>query len=187
MNKGRSKKAGLTIFLLIIAVIVIVIMGIYIYKTTTEETNMNNSQNTTIDTNNTIVDTNDTTNNKEDNSDIVGTWNTYQAIDAQTAEKTDDLTEIFGSSYRTYGSFLKLNNDGTFLDSIYPVTTGETSTNGTYTIEKDYYKLGDCYIFLNYSDSRTVTVQRIYYEDNTPVLSYYTNGDKYQFDFKKQD
>jgi len=236
MNKGRSKKAGLTIFLLIIAVIVIVIMGIYIYKTTTEETNMNNSQNTTIDTNNTIVDTNntivdnnntivdtnntivnntntiadtnntivdnnntitdtnntivdtnDTTNNKEDNSDIVGTWNTYQAIDAQTAEKIDDLTEIFGSSYRTYGSFLKLNNDGTFLDSIYPVTTGETSTNGTYTIEKDYYKLGDCYIFLNYSDGRTVTVQRIYYEDNTPVLSYYTNGDKYQFDFKKQD
>ena len=184
MKKGNSIK----ISLLIIAVIIIVIVGIFISKTNSEDKNMNtlnNSQNTTIDANNTITNTNN--DSKENNSDIVGTWNTYQAIDSQTAEKIDDLTEIFGSSYRTYGSFLKLNNDGTFLDSIYPVTTGETSTNGTYTIEKDYYKLGDCYIFLNYSDGRTVTVKRVYYEDNTPVLSYYTNGEQYQFDLKKQD
>jgi len=183
MNKGRSKKAGLTIFLLIIAVIVIVIMGIYIYKTTTEETNMNNSQNTTIDANNTITNTNN--DSKENNSDIVGTWNTYQAIDSQTAEKIDDLTTIFGSSYTSYGSYLKLNEDGTFLDSIYPITSGETSTTGTYTVEKDYYELGDCYVFLKYSDGRTVTIQQVNYGDNIPVLSYYPDGSQYQFDLKK--
>ena len=185
MKKGNLIK----ISLLIIAVIVIVIVGIFISKTNSEDKNMNtlnNSQNTTIDANNTITNTNINDNN-ENNSDIVGTWNTYQAIDAKTAEKIGDLTAIFGSSYTSYGSYLKLNEDGTFLDSIYPITSGETSTTGTYTVEKDYYELGDCYVFLKYSDGRTVTVKRIYYEDNTPVLSYYTNGDKYQFDFKKQD
>ena len=182
MKKGNSIK----ISLLIIAVIVIVIVGIFISKTNSEEKNtntLNNSQNTTIDANNTITNTNN--DSKENNSDIVGTWNTYQAIDSQTAEKIDDLTAIFGSSYTSYGSYLKLNEDGTFLDSIYPITSGETSTTGTYTVEKDYYELGDCYVFLKYSDGRTVTIKQVNYGDNIPVLSYYPDGSQYQFDLKK--
>ena len=182
MKKGNLIK----ISLLIIAVIVIVIVGIFISKTNSEEKNtntLNNSQNTTIDANNTITNTNN--DSKENNSDIVGTWNTYQAIDSQTAEKIDDLTTIFGSSYTSYGSYLKLNEDGTFLDSIYPITSGETSTTGTYTVEKDYYELGDCYVFLKYSDGRTVTIQQVNYGDNIPVLSYYPDDSKYQFDLKK--
>lgn len=175
MKKGNLIK----ISLLVIAVIIIVIVGIFISKTNSEETNMNtlnNFQNTTINNNYYI---------QENNNNIIGTWNTYQAIDSQTAEKIDDLTSIFGSSYASYGSYLKLNEDGTFLDSIYPITSGETSTTGTYTVEKDYYKLGDCYIFLKYSDGRTVTIQQVNYGDNIPVLSYYPDGSKYQFDLKK--
>jgi len=179
------------ILLLIIAIIVIVAVGIFISKTDSEENNMNtlnNSQNTTIDSNNIINNTITNTNindNNENNSDIVGTWNTYQAIDAKTAEKIGDLTAIFGSSYTSYGSYLKLNEDGTFLDSIYPITSGETSTTGTYTVEKDYYELGDCYVFLKYSDGRTVTIKQVNYGDNIPVLSYYPDGSQYQFDLKK--
>ena len=180
------------ILLLVIAVIVIIIIGIFISKPDFEEKNMmnslDNSQNTT-DTNNTnniinntVINTND---NKENNSDIVGTWNTYQAVDSETAEKTDDLTSIFGSSFTSYGSYLKLNEDGTFLDSIYPVTTGETSVTGTYTVEKDYYTLGDCYVFLKYSDGRTLTIQQVNYGDNIPVLTYYPDDSKYQFNLKK--
>ena len=179
------------ILLLIIAIIVIVTVGIFISKTDSEENNMNtldNSQNTTTNTNNIInnsIINNNNNDNKENNSDIVGTWNTYQAIDSQTAEKIDDLTAIFGSSYASYGSYLKLNEGGTFLDSIYPITTGETSVTGTYTVEKDYYELGDCYVFLKYSDGRTLNLKQVNYGDNIPVLSYYPEGSQYQFDLKK--
>ena len=167
--------------LLIILVIIIIGGGIFSFKTNSKESNtkeLDNSKNVTIDINNTI-------NNGTESDDIVGTWRTYQAIDSETAEKIDNLTTIFGTSYISYGSYLELNEDGTFLDCIYPITTDETSITGTYTIEKDYFKLGDCYIFLKYSDGRTLTIQQVDYGDNIPVLVYYPDDSQYQFDLKK--
>lgn len=169
------------VILLIILVIIMVVVGIFNSKTNPEESNINeldNSQNATIDTNNAV-------NNDKESNDIVGTWRTFQAIDSKTAEKIDNLTTIFGTSYISYGSYLELNEDGTFLDCIHPITTDETSTTGTYTIERDYYKLGDCYIFLKYSDDRTLTIQEVDYGDNIPVLVYYPDDSQYQFDLKK--
>lgn len=166
--------------LLIILVIMVVVASFY-FKTKLEESNvsdLDNSQNVAIDINNTV-------NNDKESNDIVGTWRTYQAIDSKTAEKIDNLTMIFGTSYISYGSYLELNEDGTFFDCIYPITTDETSTTGTYTIERDYYKLGDCYIFLKYSDDRTLTIQQVDYGDNIPVLVYYPDECQYQFDLKK--
>ena len=153
--------------LLIILVIMVVVASFY-FKTKLEESNisdLDNSQNVAIDINNTV-------NNDKESNDIVGTWRTYQAIDSKTAEKIDNLTMIFGTSYISYGSYLELNEDGTFFDCIYPITTDETSTTGTYTIERDYYKLGDCYIFLKYSYYVFLDRIKQSYLDLNPYLLY---------------
>ena len=166
-----------------------------------ETINNNSKNNNSIETNttHTTVEDNSNTSNtdktgestppqtpkQENNKDIIGTWKTYQVHDVQSSETIVDLTKIFGTSYISYGSYLKLNEDGTFLDAIYPVTSGEESIEGTYQIEKNYYKEGDCYVFLNYSDGRTKTFMIIYYEENEPVLSCFEPGDTYQFDLKK--
>ena len=114
-------------------------------------------------------------------------WNTFQLIDAENGEVIQNLSSVLGTTYIQYGSYLELKEDGTFLDAIYPVTSGELSTEGTYTIAKDYYKIGDCYVFLNYSDGRTKTFMVIYYEDNVPVLSYFEEGETYQIDLKIEE
>lgn len=156
------------------------------------ETSSSSNTTNTVHDNSNIISTDKTSETEspqkpkqENNEDIIGIWKTYQAHDTQTTETIDDLTEIFGTSYISYGSYLKLNEDGTFLDAIYPVTSGEQSIEGTYKIEKNYYKEGDCYVFLNYSDGRAKTFMRIYYEENEPVLSCFDPGDTYQFDLKK--
>ena len=213
MEKKKSIKLS-TIFL-ILDLIVIAVMGYCIYKLYNDNITANKeveelndkiisleekidelketekeNDNISIDSNknNTInnnVNSTDIEENEETNEDIVGIWNTYQLIKAEDGEIIQNLSSVLGTAYTQYGSYLKLNEDGTFLDAIHPITSGELSTEGTYTIEKDYYKLGDCYVFLNYSDGRTKTFMRIYYEENVPVLSYFEEGEVYQIDLKK--
>lgn len=113
-----------------------------------------------------------TTLNEQTKNEIVGRWNTFQAIDPETGKTIENLREIFGLSYATYGSYLEFKEDGTFKDAIDPVGNGEYAIDGTYEIQNSYYKLGDCWIFLTYSDGTKRTIQRIYYsDDNVPVLS----------------
>lgn len=143
-------------------------------------------------TNNTTSTSSNTTNNKnsnttnEQNINIIGKWNTCKAGNVKTGEGTDNMTDIFGSSYIKYGSYLELKEDGTFLDAIQPITDGSQSTEGSYTVKQSYYKTGDCYIFLNYSDGTQKTLQVVYYDNtNTPYLVMNEFLGDYQLSFKK--
>ena len=141
----------------------------------TNKTDSNSNNNNT--TNNTI------NNNKEE---LIGKWNTCKVIDSTDGTETTNMRNIFGSSYAEFGSYLELKEDGSFLDAIQPVTDGSTSVEGSYTIAFDYYKIGDCYIFLNYSDGRKNTLQRVYYdESNTPYLVLDDLIGDYQISLKK--
>ena len=206
----KKKSINFSTIFLILALILIVVMGYFIYKLYNENLTANKrveklneevsnleekieelketeNDNISIDsgTNNIVEEEPNVTENEESNEDIVGVWNTFQLIDGNNGEIIQNLSNVLGTAYIQYGSYLELKEDGTFLDAIYPVTSGELSTEGTYTIARDYYKVGDCYVFLNYSDGRTKTFMVIYYEDNVPVLSYFEEGETYQIDLKK--
>ena len=92
------------------------------------------------------------------------------------------MTQIFGSAYLSFGSTLKLNDDGTFLDSIYPITSNEVSVKGTFKIKRDLYE--DYYVFLTYSDE-TEKKFVVTYENKVPILSSSDIDQDYQFDLKK--
>lgn len=162
----------------------------------TNSISKNNSTSTSYNTTNTTENStssnlsNNTTNENSqntENSDLIGSWNTVSAVDTSTWNYIDNLTEVFGSSYLTYGSSLTLNSDGTFIDSIYPTTSGEASTKGTYTINKSYYVPGDRVVILNYSDGKQKLFKVIYQEENIPSLMMDVSaGEKYQFNMEKQ-
>lgn len=143
--------------------------------------------------NNTKVNNKDNLDNsfgeeKEDDflDEIVGKWNAISAVSAETGEKVENLREIFGSSYATYGSYLEFKSDGTFLDAIVPITDGSKTSMGTYEVKRDYNKPGDCYVFLTYSDGTEAKLQKVILDDSNTyylVLEDFING--YQFTFKK--
>ncbi len=103
-------------------------------------------------------------NSKEENlnDEFIGKWQTISAINSETGEKTNNLTDIFGSSFLQFGSYLELKEDGTFFDAIQPITNGSRSNTGKYTIKRNYKEKGDCYIFLDYSDGYQEKLQRVY-------------------------
>ena len=123
---------------------------------------------------------------KNPNIDYIGKWNTVKAVNADTGEETIYLSDVFGSSFKEFGSYLELKEDGSFIDAIIPITDGNKSNNGKYIIENDYYKIGDTYIFLNYSDGNKETLQRVYLDDNkVPYLVLDTLVNGYQLYLKK--
>ena len=166
--------------------------------TTTNKTEQNNidSSSNKIEQGNTTNSSNEkeqnviTNSNKiEDNNtssddDIVGKWYTKSINDMQSGEKYDNLVDFFGTSYLHYGSYLELKKDNTFIDSISPVVENSKSVEGTYKILKDYYKIGDCYVELKYSDGRKLTLQRILL-DETGTLYLTFDIDNFSYYLKK--
>ena len=157
-------------------------------NTTTTNTNTTNSNTTSTNTNTTFQNTttssdttssssNAITSSETEDSEIIGKWNTQKVSDLKANETYDNLKDLYGSSYLEFGSYLQLNDDGTFVDAINPVTDGSTSTEGKYKILRSYNKLGDCYVELTYSDGRTEMLQRVYYDNTeTPYLTF-NSGD----------
>ena len=157
-------------------------------NTTTTNTNTTNSNTTSTNTNTTKENTttssdttssssNAITSSETEDSEIIGKWNTQKVSDLKANETYDNLKDLYGSSYLEFGSYLQLNDDGTFVDAINPVTDGSTSTEGKYKILRSYNKLGDCYVELTYSDGRTEMLQRVYYDNTeTPYLTF-NSGD----------
>ena len=128
---------------------------------------------------------NKTTTNTPD--EIIGKWNTVSAVNIETGQKTENLRDVFGSSYSQYGSYLELKEDKTFIDALRPITTDNESTTGTYTIQKDENKKGDYYIYLTYNDGSKNKLEKVFLDNsNTPylVLDNFING--YQLTLKKQ-
>ena len=156
--------------------------------------NSNTSSNYYLNTNITAdATTQDTTkkikenDHKEtENNEIIGKWNACKAINSKEGNETTNMRDIFGSSYAEFGSYIELKEDGSFLDAIQPITDGSKSVIGSYSIERDYYKSGDCYIFLTYSDGSKNKLQLVYYDDsNTPYLVLDSLIRDYQISFKK--
>lgn len=149
-------------------------------KTTTNtNTTFQNTtkENTTTSNSTTSSDSNKVTSSETEDSEIIGKWNTQKVSDLKANETYDNLKDLYGSSYLEFGSYLQLNDDGTFVDAINPVTNGSTSTEGKYKILRSYNKLGDCYVELTYSDGRTEMLQRVYYDNTeTPYLTF-NSGD----------
>ena len=163
-------------------IIILVIISIIFIK---NPFNYNLKKNNNINTKESInIDNND--NSKDAKEDIIGKWNTISAVNSIDGTKTENLKDVFGSSYQQYGSYLELKSDKTFIDAIEPITNGSKSNTGSYTIEKDYNIIGDLYVFLNYSDGNTQKLKRVFLNDsNTPylVLDNYIND--YQLTLKK--
>lgn len=161
--------------LLVIAICVLIIGEIIFI---TKPFNKKNNSNTSNRNQNNI--------NEKSSDEIIGKWETVSAVNSEDGKETKNLKEIFGSSYSQYGSYLELNEDGTFIDAIQPITNGSKSNTGKYTVKKDYNKIGDCYVFLSYSDGRETKLQRVFLdESSTPylVLDEFING--YQITLKK--
>ncbi len=107
--------------------------------------------------------------NKKSNdtkNEFVGKWNTVKAVNSKTGKETNNLRDVFGSSFNEFGSYLELKEDNTFIDAIVPITDGSKSNTGKYTIKRDYFKVGDAYIFLSYQDGNEVKLQRVKLDDS---------------------
>ena len=154
------------------------IQQIVIQSTNTNTTFQNTTkENTTTSSDTTSSSSNAITSSETEDSEIIGKWNTQKVSDLKANETYDNLKDLYGSSYLEFGSYLQLNDDGTFVDAINPVTDGSTSTEGKYKILRSYNKLGDCYVELTYSDGRTEMLQRVYYDNTeTPYLTF-NSGD----------
>ena len=162
-----------SVWLFIVVIIIVLSISIYLLLNI-KSLNGKNTKNVT------------TTRNSNEYSDIIGKWETISGINSETGKETKNLVDIFGSSYREYGSYLEFKKDGTFIDAIEPITDGSKSNIGNYIIKKDYYKLGDYYVFLLYSDGHEEKLQKVFLDDsNVPylVLENFING--YQLFFKK--
>ena len=198
----KEKKIRISTILLILVIILVVIIGVCIYKVQKDKSDTNNSsvneatteESELNDTNNSSVneittdesESNDTNNFQTESIDeeMEGKWNTYRAINSEGED--ENLTSIFGTAYIQLGSYLQLNEDGTFLDAINPVTDGSNSVKGTYEILRNYNKIGDCYVKLNYEDGNTKILQKIYYEDNVASLTMKIGAEEgYYLDLKK--
>ena len=136
-------------------------------------------ENTTISNSN-KVDENTTSSDDE----LIGKWNTVKVIDMQSGESYDNLAQFFGTSYISYGSSLELKKDGSFIDAVSPVVENTQSTEGTYEILRNYYKMGDCYVELKYSDGKTLMIQRVTY-DETGNWYLTFNRDNISYELKK--
>ena len=77
-----------------------------------------------------------------------------------------------------YGRFLFYPKGGD-SDVLIPVIT-----SGTYEILRNYYKMGDCYVQLEYSNGETITAQRVF-RDNTNTAYLTFNRDNLSYDLKK--
>ena len=118
--------------------------------------------------------------------DMIGKWNTVSAVNSIDGCETKNIKDVFGSSYLQYGSYLELNEDGTFNNAIQPITDGSKSNAGKYEIKRDYYELGDCYVILSYYDGNEEKLQRVFLDDSNTaylVLDNLING--YQLTLKK--
>ena len=177
--KAKNKNyLNLLYILLFISIIIIIIMAFHIYKLNNEISNFKKI-NEQIEITPDSIKT-----NSPKNTELIGLWKTFQATDSETDKIITDLTQIFGTAYLSFGSTLKLNDDGTFLDSIYPITSNEVSVKGTFKIKRDLYEDGDCYVFLTYSDE-TEKKFVVTYENKVPILSSSNTDQDYQFDLKK--
>ena len=127
----------------------------------------------------------DNQNDVNNNSDLIGKWNTYEVVDSKTA-KVLEPGEAFGSGYRGT-SYLELKEDGTFKDFILPILSSEFVDEGKYEIQRNYNRNGDCYVILNYLDGRSLTLQKEYLSsDNIPSLVIPVNSEgDYEYHLKK--
>ena len=183
--KARNNNLSLSNILLCISIVIIILMGIYINNLSNEleslkQSNLNNE----IITNSNSESNKKVETEKKFNDEIVGLWKTYQINDLETNNTITSLSKFFGTSYLSFGSTLKLNDDGTFLDSIYPITSSDISTEGTYKVTKDSNQSDELYIVLEYSD-KTEKTFTLTYENKSPILTSSFENGKYEFYFKK--
>ncbi len=98
-------------------------------------------------------------------------WFAGKIVEKETGKRVG-LEVAFGHSALDYPSYFKLNDDGTFVDSIGPVARDGYCRDGSYSLEQD--DTGIQYLFLNYEDGRKATFKQVEGENNTFVTN--SNG-----------
>ena len=111
---------------------------------------------------------------------ISGKWNTYRVIDRETG-KEESFMNVFGSSYREYGSYIEIKDDNTFLDCTSPIQSSESPVGTNYSLTKDTEVDDDKYlgIELNYSDKSLIDTHIVYLLNDEEPTFIYPYGEQY--------
>lgn len=111
---------------------------------------------------------------------ITGKWNTYRIINRETGEE-ENFMNVFGSSYREYGSYIEIKDDNTFLDCTSPIQSSESPVGTKYLLTKDTEVDEDKYlgIELNYSDKSLINTHIIYLSNDDEPTLIYPYGEQY--------
>ena len=111
---------------------------------------------------------------------ISGKWNTYRVIDRETG-KEESFMNVFGSSYREYGSYIEIKDDNTFLDCTSPIQSSESPVGTNYSLTKDTEVDDDKYlgIELNYSDKSLIDTHIVYLLNDEEPTFIYPYDEKY--------
>lgn len=170
------KKLLIYFFSLIVIILIVFFLFKHVRDTTIGDKNIDRKNNLNA------IET-----DKNKSNEFVGKWSTVKAINSETGIETNNMIEVFGNSYETKGSYIEFKKDGTFIDRIEPITNGSKPSKGKYIIKKDYYKKGDTYIFLYYTDDIVEKVQKIIISENKEiylVLDHFVND--YQLYLQKE-
>lgn len=137
------------------------------YGAKTEQLKFNEEEETIVRTygNYQLTLTKKTKNDNEKNNQnekIVGEW-VYTSV--KDGEKETSLRDIFGSGIENGSGNMKFNEDGSFVNNMPGITSSETETTGTYT-------LNGTTITLKYKD-KTETLQ--YNEEQEKIEQKYGN------------
>lgn len=111
---------------------------------------------------------------------ITGKWNTYRIINRETGEE-ENFMNVFGSSYREYGSYIEIKEDNTFLDCTSPIQSSESPVGTDYSLTKNSESDDNKYlgVELNYSDKSSIDTHIVYLSNDDEPTLIYPYGEQY--------
>ena len=140
----RKRRIVLYIVIILIVVLIVTIVRITNGNKNVDESIINSARNVSIDENKIKY-------TKEDEKKFAGRWNNFKAISKETNEEVP-LGDIFGSSVGQFGSYIELDEDGSFKECITPITEGLEDITGTYALREN--STGKFQMYLEYNDGR---------------------------------
>ena len=105
----------------------------------------------------------DATVNEDDHSynDLVGKWNLRRVINKENGKTEKDWAGIFGSGI-TYGSYMELKLDNSFLDCTSPIQSDDVSYKGEFKATRELFDSKYAEIDFKYSDGTQKHSELIY-------------------------
>ena len=123
---------------------------------------------------------NDLYKDKNTIENATGKWNTYRIINRETGEE-ENFMNVFGSSYREYGSYIEIKDDNTFLDCTSPIQSSESPVGTDYSLTKNSESDDNKYlgVELNYNDKSSIDTHIVYLSNDDEPTLIYPYGEQY--------